>query len=55
LIQDDSSNNKHLACALEGETDFIVSGDYHLLDFGQFEKIKIVTVKDFLKFWQKQL
>jgi hypothetical protein len=36
-----------LACALEGEADYIVSGDRHLLDVGLYQEIKIIKAKVF--------
>jgi len=54
LIKDDPADNKYLACALEGEADYIVSGDHHLLDVGMYQEIKIMKAKAFLKIWQKQ-
>jgi predicted nucleic acid-binding protein len=44
-----------LACSLEGEADYIVSGGRHLLDVGLYQGIKIIKVKAFLKIWDKQL
>jgi len=56
VIQADPTDNKYLACALEGEADYIVSGDRHLLlDVGLYQGIKIIKAKAFLKIWQKQL
>ncbi len=55
VIQTDPTDNKYLACALEGEADYIVSGDRHLLDLGLYQGIKIIKAKAFLKIWDKQL
>ena len=55
VIQADPTDNKYLACALEGEAEYIVSGDRHLLDVGQYQGIKILNAKAFLNMWQKQL
>jgi len=49
IIQDDPSDNKILACGLEGEADFIISGDHHLTDLKIFQGIKIVNPAAFLK------
>jgi len=49
IIQDDPSDNKILACGLEGEADFIISGDHHLTDLKTFQGIKIVNPAAFLK------
>jgi putative PIN family toxin of toxin-antitoxin system len=55
VIQTDPTDNKYLACALEGEADYIVSGDRHLLDIGLYQGSKIIKAKAFLKIWDKQL
>lgn len=44
----DSEDNHILACALESQVDFIVSGDKDLLCLGSFQNIPIITPKDFL-------
>lgn len=49
VIKSDPSDNKVLECALEAETDFIVSGDKkHLLSLKSFQKTPIISAKDFL-------
>jgi len=53
IIKADSSDNKYLACAYEGEADYIVSGDHHLLDIGAYEGIEILKAKSFLNVWEK--
>jgi predicted nucleic acid-binding protein len=45
----DPSDSKFLECAVEGNADFIITGDRHLLDLGKFEEIKIVIPAEFLK------
>lgn len=52
IIKDDPEDNKYLACAIEGEADYIVSGDHHLLDLGEFKNIKIINPKNFLTIWE---
>lgn len=44
----DRDDNRVLEAAVEGECDYIVTGDKDLLDLGEFENIKIVTPVDFL-------
>ncbi len=39
VIEADPTDNKYLACAHEGEADYIVFGDHHLLDLGTYEGI----------------
>ncbi len=53
IIKDDPSDNKYLACAYEGEADYIVSGDHHLLDIETYQGIAIVNAKAFLNVWVK--
>jgi predicted nucleic acid-binding protein len=38
-----------LACALEGNADFIISGDKHLLNLRNYQGIKMVTPAEFLE------
>jgi len=42
-------DNVILECAIEAKADYIVSGDKHLLDLGEYEGIKILTPKGFLE------
>lgn len=39
----DPDDTIYLVCAVEGHADFIVSGDHHLTDLGQYRGIRIVT------------
>ncbi len=48
-IKSDHTDNKFLACALEAEADFIVSGDNHLLELKHFHGIQIVDAAIFVK------
>jgi putative PIN family toxin of toxin-antitoxin system len=49
VIQNDPSDNKYLACALESEADFMISGDRHLLQIKEFHGIQIINPKKFLR------
>lgn len=49
LIRDDPKDNIFIECATAGECDFIVSGDQHLLGLKEYNNIKIVTAKEFVK------
>jgi len=49
VIQKDPADNKIIACALEGDADFIISGDHHLTDLKIFQGIKIIGPAAFLK------
>lgn len=44
VIEEDPDDNLILATAVGGRANYIVSGDRHLLDLGEFRGIKIVPV-----------
>lgn len=48
-VENDPSDNMFLGCAKEGEADFIVSGDAHLLELRSFEGIPIMTARGFIE------
>lgn len=48
LITSDPTDNVFLDCAVDGNADYIISGDRHLLEIGGFQNIQIVKAKDFL-------
>ncbi len=45
----DKDDNKFINCAIDGNCNFIVSGDKDLLEIKEYGGIRIVTVKEFLK------
>ena len=49
VITADPEDEKFLACALEGQANYIVSGDHHLLDLKSFRAIQIVTARQFVE------
>jgi len=53
LIKEDPADNKFLECALDGKADYIVSGDGHLLGIGQYQSIRILTVRQFTKLMEE--
>ncbi len=48
-VSPDPDDDKFLACALEGQADYIVTGDPHLLNLKQYHGIKILKPHEFLK------
>jgi len=48
IMLQDPSDNMVLECALEAEAEYIVSGDHHLLNVGEFRGVKIVTAAELL-------
>ena len=45
----DKTDNKYIECALAGNVDYLVSGDVHLLEMKKYDKIRIVTVREYLQ------
>jgi len=48
VITEDPSDNRYLECALEGDAEYIVSGDQHLVQLATYQRIRILTPKEFL-------
>ncbi len=48
VIKKDPADNKFLECAVEGEADFIVSGDKHLLELARYKSVRLVSPSEFL-------
>jgi putative PIN family toxin of toxin-antitoxin system len=48
-VSDDTMDNRILECAVSGCADYIISGDHHLTDLGEYESIKILKASEFLK------
>lgn len=48
IIEDDPEDNIVLECALEGNANYIISSDSHVLKLKEFKGIKIVNPKEFL-------
>jgi len=48
LIVEDPAHNNYLSCAVDAKADFIVSGDTHLLNLGEYEGTQIITPTQFL-------
>lgn len=49
IVKEDPDDNKILECALEGNVNYIISQDRHLLKFKKFNDIKILKPEEFLK------
>ena len=48
VIDDDPDDKKITECAIAGESQFIISGDRHLLKLSEYEGIKILRAAEFL-------
>jgi predicted nucleic acid-binding protein len=53
VVKEDPDDNRILECAVEAESDFIVTGDKHLLRMGVFRQLRIVTPAEFLQIAQQ--
>lgn len=51
-ISEDPDDNKILECAVEGEADYVISQDNHLLKLKEYNGIKILTPKEFLEIFE---
>ena len=49
IVEDDPSDNKILACAQEGQVDYIVASDEHLTRLGSFAGTPIISPRRFLE------
>jgi len=47
-VEEDPADNRVLECALSANADFVVSGDRHLLNLGEYKGIKILKARKFL-------
>ena len=48
MVEDDPDDDAILECAVEGNIDFIISQDKHLLKLKEFRRIPILKPEDFL-------
>jgi putative PIN family toxin of toxin-antitoxin system len=48
VVKADPDDDRVIECAVVGRADYIVTGDRHLLAFGEFRGIAIVTVRQFM-------
>lgn len=53
-VLEDLPDNRILECAVEAETDVIVTGDRHLLKLKKFQGIPIVRLADFLRMFPEE-
>ena len=52
-VLSDDPDNRILECALKAETNFLVTGDKHLLKLGSYENCKIIKLSAFLRILQQ--
>ena len=49
VVERDPDDDKFIECAIDGQCEYIVSKDHHLLDLERYGRIRIVTVGEFLQ------
>lgn len=54
VVRVDKSDNKIIEAAVESNSDYIISGDKHLLKIKKYQKIKIVTPAEYLSIYLKK-
>ena len=50
-VSRDKDDDKIVQCGLDGKVDFIITGDKDLLVLKEYETLKIMTPKNYLKIW----
>ena len=50
-ISRDKDDDKFIECAIDSNASYVVSGDKDLLDIVKYQKISIITAKDFYKLY----
>jgi len=50
VVAADPTDNRFFECAVAGAAEFVVSGDRHLLDVGQYRGIRVVTPAAFVAY-----
>ena len=50
VVLEDKSDNRYLECSLEGKAQYLVSGDNHLLDIGEYKGNIILPPAAFMVF-----
>ncbi|MDP3012850.1 MAG: putative toxin-antitoxin system toxin component, PIN family, partial [Candidatus Subteraquimicrobiales bacterium] len=53
IISEDDADNRVLECALAHSADYIISGDFHLLNLGDYKGIDILSPDEFLNLEHK--
>lgn len=48
VVEDDPDDNRVLECAIAAEANYIISGDKHLLDLGEYQGIEVLPPAGFI-------
>lgn len=54
VVKDDPDDNRIVECAVASGSEYLVSGDNHLLKLGQYQGVKIVTPAQFVEMMTQQ-
>ena len=54
VVENDPDDDRILECALEGEADYVASGDRHLLALKRYRSIPIVTARELVAIVRSQ-
>lgn len=54
VVVDDESDNRYVECAVAGGAQYIVSGDSHLLDVGDYRGIRCVSPAEFVALMESE-
>ena len=49
VVKEDKEDNKIVECAIEGNVNYLISQDKHLLKLKNYKEVKIITPEEFLK------
>jgi putative PIN family toxin of toxin-antitoxin system len=48
VVTDDPDDDKFIECAVVAGASVIVSGDHHLLDLGEYERVRVLSAAEFI-------
>jgi putative PIN family toxin of toxin-antitoxin system len=54
VVKDDPDDNRILECALASGSDYLISGDKHLLKLGKYGAVKIISPAEFVEIQAQQ-
>lgn len=54
IVKDDPDDDKFIIAAIEGNADYIISGDHHLLDLEKYNGITVLSPAKFLAILKKK-
>ncbi len=52
IVKEDPDDNKFIEAALEGNAEYIISQDKHLLDIKEFRRIKIIRPEEAMRIFE---